>query len=63
MEKYVVKITPWIPLMIAAGYFLFLIMTWQSMLVNMKASDARFDAMLKKFERVASHPEPEGKDE
>lgn len=47
------KITPWIPLLIAAGYFLFLIKTWQAFTVNMKAADQRFDDMLKKL-----YPEP-----
>lgn len=44
------KLTPWIPLIIAAGYFLFLVATWQKFTVNLKAADERFDQMLKKLE-------------
>jgi hypothetical protein len=31
MEGFAKKIGPWIPLMIAAGYFIFLIATWAKM--------------------------------
>ncbi len=50
MEKALGKIAPWRPLMIAAGYFLFLVATWQRFTINLKASDERFDAMLKKLQ-------------
>lgn len=45
------KITPWIPLMIAAGYFLFLVGSWHVMTANLKAADARFDAMIERVEK------------
>jgi hypothetical protein len=50
-ETTLKKLTPWVPLMIAAGYFLFLVMTWNTLTVNLKAADARFDAMLAKLEK------------
>ena len=50
MEKALAKIAPWVPLMIAAGYFLFLVATWQKFTTNLKASDERFDAMLTKLQ-------------
>jgi hypothetical protein len=31
MESFAKKIGPWIPLLIAAGYFIFLIATWAKM--------------------------------
>ena len=31
MENFAKKIGPWIPLLIAAGYFIFLIATWAKM--------------------------------
>jgi hypothetical protein len=50
MEKALGKIAPWIPLLIAAGYFLFLVATWTRFTTNLKAADERFDEMLKKLE-------------
>lgn len=49
MEDFAKKIGVWVPLLIAAGYFIFLIATWQKFTVNMKAADERFDQMLKKM--------------
>jgi hypothetical protein len=31
MENFARKISPWVPLLIAAGYFLFLVATWAKM--------------------------------
>jgi hypothetical protein len=50
VEKALAKVAPWIPLMIAAGYFLFLVATWQRFTTNLKAADERFDQMLAKLE-------------
>ena len=57
MERTLAKIAPWVPLMIAAGYFLFLVMTWQKFVINLKASDQRFDEMLAKLQNGGKEAE------
>ena len=44
------KLTPWIPLMIAAGYFLFLAATWANFIRNSKTIQERLDTVLGRLE-------------
>jgi hypothetical protein len=39
IEQILKRISPWIPLLIAAGYFVFLIATWQQFITNQKKID------------------------
>jgi hypothetical protein len=50
-EATLKKVSAWLPLAIAAGYFLFLIATWQRFLLNNKAIDDRFNKFLAEMEK------------
>jgi hypothetical protein len=50
-ENTLKKVSAWLPLFIAAGYFLFLVATWQQFLTANKAIDERFNKFLAEVEK------------
>lgn len=53
MESILKRITPWIPFFIAAGYFLFLVATWQRFIVNMDQNNRKLDDLIEKLSPVS----------
>lgn len=51
------KLTPWIPLAIAAGYFLFLTATWYQFIQSRKQVMETFDAAVEEWLRTKPKPE------
>jgi hypothetical protein len=49
MDIKIEKLAPWIPVVIAAGYFLFLVMSWQAYVTNMRANNAKLDEALNRL--------------
>lgn len=46
LEEFVKKAGPWVPLLIAAGYFVFLIMMWQAFVNEQSVRRTKFDEIL-----------------
>jgi hypothetical protein len=46
VEKVASKLMPWVPLMIAAGYFLYLTLSWQRYTNFLEDIEKRIDARL-----------------
>lgn len=49
MEEKLRKLLPWIPLLIAAGYFMFLIGTWQRFTASQQRNQELFDRKVEEW--------------
>lgn len=47
MEAFLKKITPWLPVAIAAGYFMFLVMSWKKYITLTDTFEAKFEKIVK----------------
>lgn len=55
LEKFVKRIGPFVPLLIAAGYFIFLIATWQTFVNESAMRKAKIDEILDQLKPKESH--------
>lgn len=55
-QEQIKKLTAWIPLLIAAGYFAFLIATWYEFIQTRRATMESFDSAVEEWLRNKDKP-------
>lgn len=58
LETFAKKAGPWVPLLIAAGYFVFLITMWQAFVNEQSIRRTKFDDVLDQLNKLTA-PETE----